>query len=55
VNQPPTRLIVGSDAETIGREARRLVDDGTRVAVFVGDPEADADAIDEFVADVVRA
>jgi hypothetical protein len=47
-------LIVGPDAEAVGREARDLIGEGTRVAVFVGDPEADSEAIDEFVADVLR-
>ncbi len=49
----PPRLLAGSDAVAVGREARALLDAGARVAVFVGD--ADADVIAEFLAGVVRS
>ena len=48
------RIIVGPSAEITGRQVRRILDDGGRVAGFVGDFEADHDALDEFVRDVVR-
>ena len=48
------RLIVAPDAEIVGEQVRRILDDGGRVAGFVGDFDADRDALDEFVRDVVR-
>jgi hypothetical protein len=48
------RIIVASSAEIAGQQVRRILDDGDRVAGFVGDFNADRDALDEFVYDVVR-
>ena len=50
----PRRLIVAPAAEIVGRQVRVLLDEGCRVKGFVGDFDADRDALDEFVADVVR-
>ena len=46
------RLIVAPDAEIVGRQVRSLLDEGIRVAGFVGDVDADRDALDEFLRDV---
>lgn len=51
----PPRLVAGRDAVAVGREARALLDSGARVAVFVGDADADGDVIAEFLAGVVRS
>jgi hypothetical protein len=48
------RIIVAPSPEITGRQVRGILDDGGRVAGFVGDLEADHDALDEFVRDVVR-
>ena len=48
------RIVVAPAAEIAGRQVRRILDDGGRVAGFVGDLETDHDALDEFVRDVVR-
>jgi hypothetical protein len=48
------RIIVAPSAEIVGRQVRRILDDGGRAAGFVGDHQADHDALDEFVRDVVR-
>jgi hypothetical protein len=45
---------VGSDAGVIGRIVREQLDRGERAAAFVGDPDADSDALEEFVRDVIR-
>ena len=46
------RLIVAPDAEIVGRQVRHILDEGIRVAGFVGDFAADRDALDEFLRDV---
>jgi hypothetical protein len=48
------RLIVAPAAEIVGRQVRALLDDGWRVLGFVGDPDADREALDEFLRDVHR-
>jgi len=48
------RIVVGRDGEVVGRQVRSLLDDGGRVIVFLGDFEADGEALDEFVRDVSR-
>jgi hypothetical protein len=48
-------LIVDSDAGEVGRRVRGAVDAEQRAAGFVGDPDADADAIAEFTVGVLRA
>ena len=48
-------MIVDSDAGVIGRALRERLDRDERAAAFVGDFDADREALDEFVRDVVRA
>ena len=48
------RIVVGRDGEVVGRQVRALLDDGGRVIAFLGDFEADGEALDEFVQDVSR-
>jgi hypothetical protein len=48
------RIIVAPSAEIVGRQVRRILDDGRRVAGFVGDFDTDRDVVAEFVADVAR-
>jgi hypothetical protein len=48
------RIVVAPTSEIVGRQVRQILDDGARVAGFVGDFDADRDSLDEFVADVVR-
>lgn len=52
-------IIVAPDAEIVGRQVRRILDDGIfddsgTVAGSVGDFEADRAALDEFVRDAAR-
>jgi hypothetical protein len=48
------RVAVGQDAVAVGRTVREQLDRGERAAAFVGDPDADGDALEEFLRDVVR-
>ena len=50
------RLIIGPNGEFVGRQVMRILDEGGRVAGFVGDVDVDVDrhALDEFVRDVIR-
>jgi len=54
VSERPRRLIVATSAEIAGRQLRDVLDDGDRGMGFVGDFDADRDALDEFVRDVSR-
>ena len=47
-------LVVGTDAEVVGRRVRAVLDEGGRVHAFVGDLDADRAAVSAFVADVAR-
>jgi len=49
------RLIVAAAADIAGAQVRRILDDGGTVAGFVGDFDADRDALDEFFRDVLNA
>ena len=48
------KVEVGPDAPTVGRAVRDRLDRGERSAAFVGDAEADAATLEEFVGDVIR-
>jgi hypothetical protein len=43
VTAAPAIVLVGTDGDALGSLAKELEADGRRVAVFVGDPAADAD------------
>jgi hypothetical protein len=45
--------VIGPDAEAVGRDLRARLDRDARVAGFVGDPDADRAALEEFLRDVV--
>ena len=47
-----TVVAVGSDADATGKLVRSLVDAGHRAVGFVGDPERDAAALGEMVAEL---
>ncbi len=47
-------VAVGPDADAVGRTVREQLDRGERAAAFVGDPDADRDALEEFLRDVIR-
>ena len=47
-------IVAAPNAELVGRKVRELLDADARVAGFVGEPERDGAALDEFRADVVR-
>jgi hypothetical protein len=47
-------VIVGTEADAVGRTVRERLDRGDPVIAFVGDADADADALEEYVRDVIR-
>ena len=51
---PPAIVLVGTDGDALGLAARELEANGRRIAVFVGDPAADADraALHEMLAEL---
>ncbi|MGH9026471.1 MAG: hypothetical protein ACRDWD_10225 [Acidimicrobiia bacterium] len=53
----PVIVLVGSDGDALGRLAAELESEGRRVAVFVGDPAAEADraALREMLAELYPA
>ena len=47
-------VVVGTGADAVGRAVRELLDRGEATGAFVGDPDADAEALEEFRRDVIR-
>ena len=47
-------VVVGTEADAVGRAVRELLDRGEATGAFVGDPDADAEALEEFRHDVIR-